>query len=66
MVCFDGLAAMQKFVKIAVTEPDVARVPFLMRRSLRLCLLASSGQVYRELDLLEGGEGVVYRASYFA
>jgi 5-methyltetrahydrofolate--homocysteine methyltransferase len=24
----DGLAAMQKFVKIAVTEPDVARVPF--------------------------------------
>jgi 5-methyltetrahydrofolate--homocysteine methyltransferase len=23
-VCFDGLAAMQKFVKIAVTEPDVA------------------------------------------
>jgi 5-methyltetrahydrofolate--homocysteine methyltransferase len=29
----DGLAAMQKFVKIAVTEPDVARVPFMLDAS---------------------------------
>jgi len=25
-----GLAAMQKFVKIAVTEPEVAKVPFML------------------------------------
>jgi len=29
----DGLAAMQKFVKIAVTEPDVAKVPFMLDAS---------------------------------
>jgi 5-methyltetrahydrofolate--homocysteine methyltransferase len=29
----DGLAAMQKFVKIAVTEPEVARVPFMLDAS---------------------------------
>merc|ERR1719223_759305 len=29
----DGLAAMQKFVKIAVTEPDVSRVPFMIDSS---------------------------------
>ena len=29
----DGLAAMQKFVKMAVTEPDVAKVPFMIDSS---------------------------------
>jgi Pterin binding enzyme/Homocysteine S-methyltransferase len=29
----DGLAAMQKFVKIAVTEPDIAKVPFMLDAS---------------------------------
>merc|ERR1719390_95920 len=29
----DGLAAMQKFVKIAVTEPDVSKVPFMIDSS---------------------------------
>ena len=29
----DGLAAMQKFVKIAVTEPEVAKVPFMLDSS---------------------------------
>ena len=29
----DGLAAMQKFVKMAVTEPDVSRVPFMIDSS---------------------------------
>ena len=29
----DGLAAMQKFVKIAVTEPDVSKVPFMLDAS---------------------------------
>ena len=29
----DGLAAMQKFVKIAVTEPEVAKVPFMLDAS---------------------------------
>lgn len=29
----DGMAAMQKFVKIAVTEPDVAKVPFMLDAS---------------------------------
>uniref|UniRef100_A0A7S1BX79 methionine synthase n=1 Tax=Corethron hystrix TaxID=216773 RepID=A0A7S1BX79_9STRA len=29
----DGLAAMQKFVKIAVTEPDVGKVPFMLDAS---------------------------------
>merc|ERR1711871_1456080 len=29
----DGVAAMQKFVKIAVTEPEVAKVPFMLDAS---------------------------------
>ena len=29
----DGLMAMQKFVKIAVTEPEVAKVPFMLDAS---------------------------------
>jgi len=29
----DGVAAMQKFVKIAVTEPDVCKVPFMLDAS---------------------------------
>ena len=29
----DGLAAMQKFVKIAVTEPEVSKVPFVLDAS---------------------------------
>ena len=29
----DGVAVMQKFVKIAVTEPDVAKVPFMLDAS---------------------------------
>ena len=29
----DGMAAMQKFVKIAVTEPEVAKVPFMLDAS---------------------------------
>ena len=29
----DGLAAMQKFVKIAVTEPDVCKAPFMLDAS---------------------------------
>lgn len=29
----DGLAAMQKFVKIAVTEPEVSKVPFMLDAS---------------------------------
>eukprot|EP00971_Amphidinium_carterae_P256111 5084973-Amphidinium_carterae.1 len=29
----DGLAAMQKFVKIAVTEPDVSKRPFMIDSS---------------------------------
>lgn len=29
----DGLAAMQKFVKIAVTEPEIAKVPFMLDAS---------------------------------
>jgi 5-methyltetrahydrofolate--homocysteine methyltransferase len=64
----DGLAAMQKFVKIAVTEPDVARVPFHAGCFGVEILLDSSGAraMHRELDLLEGGRGVVYRASFFA
>ena len=26
----DGLAAMQKFVKIAATEPEVSKAPFML------------------------------------
>merc|ERR1719162_1616683 len=29
----DGMAAMQKFVKIAVTEPEIAKVPFMLDAS---------------------------------
>ena len=29
----DGLAAMQKFVKIAVTEPEISKVPFMLDAS---------------------------------
>merc|ERR1712238_294098 len=29
----DGIAAMQKFVKIAVTEPEIAKVPFMLDAS---------------------------------
>merc|ERR1719287_426230 len=29
----DGLAAMQKFIKMAVTEPDVSKVPFMIDSS---------------------------------
>ena len=29
----DGLSAMQKFVKIAVTEPEISKVPFMLDAS---------------------------------
>jgi len=29
----DGVAAMQKFVKIAVTEPEISKVPFMLDAS---------------------------------
>ena len=29
----DGLTAMQKFVKIAVTEPEASKVPFMLDAS---------------------------------
>lgn len=29
----DGLAAMQKFLKIAVTEPEISKVPFMVDSS---------------------------------
>merc|ERR1719343_80766 len=29
----DGMAAMQKFIKIAITEPDVAKAPFMLDAS---------------------------------
>ena len=28
----DGVAAMEKFLKIAMTEPDIAKVPFMIDR----------------------------------
>jgi len=29
----DGMAAMQKFLKIAVTEPEISKVPFMVDSS---------------------------------
>ena len=39
----DGLAAMQKFVKIAVTEPEIAKVPFMLDASKFEIVLAGEG-----------------------
>jgi len=36
----DGLAAMQKFVKIAITEPEVSKVPFMLDASKFSIVLA--------------------------
>jgi cobalamin-dependent methionine synthase I len=54
----DGLAAMQKFVKIAVTEPEIAKVPFMLDASKFEIVLGSEvvpGQAHREQHFAQGG-----------
>ncbi|CAM6031966.1 unnamed protein product, partial [Sphagnum compactum] len=61
----DGLAAMEKFVKIAVTEPEVARVPFMLDASKFEILLAGlkwcQGKPIVNSISLKGGEEVFVR-----
>ena len=33
----DGLPAMQKFVKIVFTDPEIAKVPFMLEAGLKWC-----------------------------
>jgi len=45
----DGLAAMQKFVKIAVTEPEVAKVPFMLDAS-KFDIVVANEMVSRKIN----------------
>lgn len=50
----DGVSAMEKFVKMAVTEPDIAKVPFMIDSS--------------KFEIVEGTEMVprkAYHQQYF-
>lgn len=63
----DGLAAVQKFVKIAVTEPEIAKVPFMLDASKFEIVMAGLKwcQGKCEFNLVEGRGGVVQGAGYF-
>jgi 5-methyltetrahydrofolate--homocysteine methyltransferase len=55
----DGLSAIQKFVKIAVTEPEIAKVPFMMDASKFEIVLAGlkwcqGKQTHCQFDIIEG------------
>ena len=62
----DGVAAMDRFVKLIASEPDICRVPMMVDSSkwevIEAGLQVRAGQADRQLDLHEGGRGEVPRA----
>ena len=62
----DGVAAMDRFLKLIATEPDICRVPVMIDSSQvgghRGRPQVRAGQADRQLDLHEGGRGEVPRA----
>ena len=62
----DGVAAMDRFLKLVAAEPDISRVPVMVDSSkwevIEAGLEVRPGQADRELDLPQGGRGVVRRA----
>jgi 5-methyltetrahydrofolate--homocysteine methyltransferase len=55
----DGLSDMPKFVKIAVTEPEIAKVPFMLDASKFEIVLAGlkwcqGKQTHCQFDIIEG------------
>ena len=59
----DGVAAMDRFVKLIASEPDICRVPLMIDSSkwevIEAGLQVRAGQADRQLDLDEGGRGEV-------
>ena len=62
----DGVAAMDRFLKLIASEPDISRVPVMVDSSkwevIEAGLKLRPGQADRQLDLHEGGRGEVPRA----
>jgi 5-methyltetrahydrofolate--homocysteine methyltransferase len=60
----DGVAAMDRFLKLIASEPDICRVPLMIDSSSGRSSRPGSrrpGQADRQLDLDEGGRGGVPR-----
>ena len=59
----DGVAAMDRFLKLVASEPDISRVPVMVDSSkwevIEAGLQVRPGQADRQLDLHEGGRGEV-------
>ncbi len=59
----DGVEAMDRFVKLIASEPDISRVPLMIDSSKFEVIEAGpqvrAGQADRQLDLDEGGRGEV-------
>ena len=62
----DGVAAMTRFLQLLGSEPEVAKVPFMVDSSKWEVIEAGpempAGQGHRELDLAEGRRGDIPRA----
>ncbi len=62
----DGVAAMDRFLKLVASEPDISRVPVMIDSSkwevIEAGLKCVQGKADRQLDLPQGGRGAV-RAS---
>ena len=62
----DGVAAMTRFLSLLASEPEVAKVPFMIDSSkwevIEAGLKCAAGQGDRQLDLAQGGRGEVPRA----
>ena len=62
----DGVAAMTRFLQLLGSEPEVAKVPFMVDSSkwevIEAGLQVPAGQGHRQLDLAEGRRGEVPRA----
>ena len=57
----DGVAAMDRFLKLVAAEPDICRVPVMVDSSkwevIEAGLKCVAGQGHRQLHLAEGGGG---------
>ena len=59
----DGVAAMTRFLQLLGSEPEVAKVPFMVDSSkwevIEAGLQVPAGQGHRQLDLAQGRRGEV-------
>ena len=62
----DGVAAMDRFLKLVASEPDISRVPVMVDSSkwevIEAGLKCVQGKADRQLDLAQGGRGGLRRA----